>query len=107
MGGLASDADKRIEQQRISASYRMEYQGTGPAATGGDWGWAMPPGLFFRCTRCGYFMAADPTAYDTCLCGDLHKDAGAGRLGSRQGDAAIEVYRGHPIDSVGPAEATQ
>ena len=70
----------------------------GPAATGGTTGWAMRPNLFFRCTRCGYFMSADPMTYDTCFCGDLHKDAAAGRFGSMRGDAAIEVYRGHPMD---------
>lgn len=70
----------------------------GPAATGGTAGWAMRSDLYFKCTRCGYFMSADPTAYDTCFCGDLHKDAAAGRFGSKRGDAAVEVYRGRPID---------
>ena len=85
----------REMQERLLATHRMEFLGMGPAATGGTSGWAMRPDIFFRCPRCDYYMAADPDTYDDCYCGDLHKDAAAGRFGSRLGDDAIEVYRGH------------
>jgi hypothetical protein len=93
----AADAAKRAEQARLQETYEMQFLGMGPAATGSQVGWSMAAGLYFRCTRCGYFMAADPTAYDECLCGYLHKDAGAGRFGSHLGDEAIEVYRATAI----------
>ena len=92
---------KRAAQDRIAATLRMEFLGNGPKATGGTTGWAMKPWLYFRCTRCGYYMAADPETYDECFCGDLAKDAAAGRIGSTQGDAAIEVYRAVPTETKG------
>ena len=89
----AADAAKRAGQARLLETQELRFVGMGPAATGSTVGWSMAPGLYFRCTRCGYYMAADPTTYDECLCGYLHKDAGAGRFGSHLGDEAIEVYR--------------
>ena len=37
--------------------------------------------------------SGDPNQNDSCKCGNLHKDAGVGRLGSTLGDEAIEVYK--------------
>jgi uncharacterized protein YdhG (YjbR/CyaY superfamily) len=71
----------------------MTYLGNGPRATGAETGWRMRRDLYLRCVRCGYYLSADPKVDDECLCGALHKDSGAARVGSALGDDAIEVYR--------------
>jgi hypothetical protein len=89
----ARDAAKRAAQGRLLRRSVMTRLGTGPRATGAPVGWRMLRDLFLRCVRCGYFMSADPKTDDTCLCGALHKDSGAARVGSALGDEAIEVFR--------------
>ncbi|MFI6673349.1 hypothetical protein [Kribbella sp. NPDC050470] len=69
------------------------YLGNGPAATGGDPGWAMRSDLSASCIRCGSFVSLDPTEHGHCECGAINKDPDAGRFGSSLGDQAIEIYR--------------
>lgn len=71
---------------------KYKYLGNGCKATGADQGWKMSLALYFRCVSCGYLMNADPFTDDRCTCGQLSKDSGYGRFGSRLGDNAIEVY---------------
>ena len=71
----------------------FEYLGDGPKATGSGLGWRMSALLAARCTSCDYYMSLDADTTDSCTCGALHKDADAGRFGSRLGDQAIEIYR--------------
>jgi len=73
-----------------------EHLGNGPAATGSSSGWRMRAGLIARCLVCDYYMILDPDTYDTCACGAMNKDPGAGRFGSRLGDDRIEIYRHRP-----------
>jgi len=91
-----------LEDQRRVAVLRLsyggpvagfEYLGNGPKATGSGLGWRMSALLAARCTSCDYYMSLDADTTDSCTCGALHKDADAGRFGSRLGDQAIEIYR--------------
>lgn len=91
-----TEAEKRARQATLLENNDLEYLGSGPAATGTSGGWGMRQGLYFKCTSCGYFMPADPQAYDDCFCGRMYKDADAGRFGSSLGDTEIEVYRAVP-----------
>lgn len=81
---------------RVRALYDLVLLGKGPAATGGASGWGMGRGHLFRCVQCDYFMPDQIEECDTCFCGALHLDTGAGRFGSDLGDAQIEVWRATP-----------
>ena len=91
-----TEAEKRARQATLLEKSDLEFLGNGPAATGASGGWAMRRNLYFKCTSCGYFMPADPEAYDDCFCGRMYKDADAGRFGSALGDGGIEVNRAVP-----------
>jgi hypothetical protein len=65
----------------------------GPAATGSRVGWAARSDLFGRCTRCGDLLSLYPDKDESCRCGHLYKDVGAGRFGSADGDDSIAIYR--------------
>ena len=84
------------EQTRLSAENSFRYLGTGPAATGPGLGWTMSVDLYLKCVNCGYMVVADPHAYDGCYCGALYNAGDDVRVGSRLGDAMIEVYRARP-----------
>ena len=71
---------------------KYRYLGNGCKATGVNEGWRMSKNLYMRCVGCGYIMSANPNIDDSCSCGKLYKDSGYGRIGSRLGDDAIEVY---------------
>ncbi|MCL1792276.1 MAG: hypothetical protein FWG34_00245 [Oscillospiraceae bacterium] len=73
--------------------FKYEYLGNGCKATGTNGeSWQMSGDIYFRCIDCGYMMNGDPRESDNCPCGSLYKDADYGRLGSKHGDDAIEVY---------------
>ncbi|MCL2797274.1 MAG: hypothetical protein FWD58_04395 [Firmicutes bacterium] len=71
---------------------KYRYLGNGPKAAGSKRGWVMSKNNYFRCVSCGYLMNGDDSITDNCTCGDLHKDSGYCRFGSRLGDNAIEVF---------------
>jgi len=64
-----------------------------PRATGPGPGWATRSDLFGRCYRCGDLLSLSPDKDQSCRCGCLYKDVGAGRFGSTAGDDSIAVYR--------------
>jgi hypothetical protein len=70
-----------------------EFVGWGPAATGSGVGWATRSDLFGRCNRCGDLLSLYPDKDQSCGCGALYKDVGAGRFGSADGDDSIAIYR--------------
>lgn len=72
---------------------KYKYLGNGCKATGADYGWKMSSILYFRCVTCNYLMNAEPNVDDRCICGDLSKDSGYERFGSKLGDNSIEVYQ--------------
>jgi hypothetical protein len=85
-----------VDEENLRARYELRYLGNGPEGTGGGRGWRMSPTLLLKCPRCSHLISADPTTTDTCPCGAVHKDAGAGRLGSSFGDTGIEVFEASP-----------
>lgn len=88
--------EKEQEQKDVFASKDFVYLGNGPNATGAGPGWRMTSSLYLKCVLCGYMMVLTADEDNGCFCGALSKDAMAGRLGSRLGDAAIEVYLAQP-----------
>lgn len=77
--------DKTVKKELPS---QYQYIRTGP-----ENGWTMRPDLYAKCPTCGYYMSLDPTQSETCLCGNLTKDADYGRFGARTGDETIEIYQ--------------
>jgi hypothetical protein len=69
------------------------FLGWGPNATGPGVGWTARSDLFGRCYRCGDLLSLSPDEDQSCRCGCLRKDVGAGRFGSTSGDDGIAVYR--------------
>ena len=69
------------------------FLGWGPTATGPGGGWHARSDLVARCHRCGDLIDLWSDIDETCRCGRLYKDAGAGRFGHSEGDASIAIYR--------------
>ncbi len=84
------------EQKKLITRYELEFLGTGPSATGSTYGWAMSPDIYFRCTRCGWFLPARTRESVSCSCGSLSIDVDYARIGSDLVDKAIEVYVAKP-----------
>lgn len=88
------------------ADEQLEYLGQGPEATGRGTGWNMSAELRLRCPQCCGFITADPTTYENCDCGQLHKDPGAGRVGLGYGrDSEIAVWRVIPREDLDGGDA--
>jgi len=69
------------------------FAGWGPRSTGSGVGWATRSDLVGRCYRCGDLVSLSPDEDQSCRCGSLYKDVGAGRFGSTAGDDSIAVDR--------------
>lgn len=89
-GATYGDKARTREQEWVHEHLRA--RGSGPGATGGGLGWSMTNNLLARCRTCGEYLSLDPNETASCFCGDLNKDADAGRFGSRLGDDAIDIY---------------
>jgi hypothetical protein len=87
------DPEKVSAQRALLAKWEFLFLRNGPP-WGETLGWPSLAGLFYRCSRCGYYMKASDNCYDTCYCGAMHRDVDAGRFGSTFGDDAIESVRG-------------
>ncbi|MDX1632148.1 MAG: hypothetical protein R3234_09815 [Thermoanaerobaculia bacterium] len=70
----------------------LRFLGTGPSATGSTPGWRLTEDLYFRCSSCGELISGDPRQSERCSCGSLVKDGPGGRIESRLGERAIEVF---------------
>ena len=85
---------QEAQQEKLKQDMRFEYLGHGPKATGFmAKAFKRKPGLYARCTTCGYYMPLDAPGEETCICGNLHR---------RQQDfktelpaSEIEIFRGH------------
>lgn len=60
--------------------------------TGPEDGWKMSKDIYVRCPVCGHYMSMDPDTSEVCPCGNMKKDADAGRFRADTGDASIGVY---------------
>ena len=62
----------REEQEALKKQMNFVYVGHGPRATGflaKDF--KRKPGLYARCTQCGYYMPLDAKGTRICICGNL------------------------------------
>ncbi|MEG0910460.1 MAG: hypothetical protein RSB47_08115 [Ruthenibacterium sp.] len=63
------------EQDALKAKMNFAYVGHGPKATGFmSKTFKRKPGLYVRCTQCGYYMPLDAKGTEDCICGNLHRD---------------------------------
>lgn len=62
------------QQEELKSRVRFSYVGHGPKATGMfAKEFKRKPGLYARCTTCGYYMPLDGKGEETCICGNLHR----------------------------------
>ena len=62
------------QQEELKAKMNFSYLGYGPKATGFlSKEFKRKPGLYARCTTCGYYMPLDAKGEETCICGNLHR----------------------------------
>ena len=62
------------QQQELKAKMNFTYIGHGPRATGlFAKEFKRKPGLYARCTTCGYYMPLDARGEESCICGNLHR----------------------------------
>ena len=62
------------QQQELKAKMNFTYIGHGPRATclfAKEF--KRKPGLYARCTTCGYYMPLDARGEESCICGNLHR----------------------------------
>lgn len=64
----------RKQQEELKAKMNFTYVGHGPKATGFfSKEFKRKPGLYVRCTTCGYYMPLDARGEETCICGNLKR----------------------------------
>lgn len=71
----------------------LHFLGTGSSATGSSPGWRLTGDLYFRCSSCGDLISGNPRRSERCTCGSLVKDGPGGRIESKLGETAIEVFQ--------------
>lgn len=81
------------KQDALKKQFEFAYVGHGPKATGFlSKQFKRKPGLFARCTQCGYYMPLDATGSEDCMCGNLHRDDHAFK--SEVGANEVEIFKG-------------
>lgn len=81
------------QQEALKKQYTFSYIGHGPKATGFlSKTFKKKPGLFARCTQCGYYMPLDAKGSEDCICGNLHRDERG--LTSDISDNEVEIFKG-------------
>ncbi len=86
---------KQIEaqQETLKKQYALSYVGHGPKATGFlAKEFKRKPGIFARCTQCGYYMPLDARGAEDCICGSLHRDEK--NITSEFGKNEVEIFKG-------------
>jgi hypothetical protein len=66
----------RMEKQQaeLKEKMRFSYVGNGPKSTGlFAKEFKRKPGLYARCTTCGYYMPLDARGEERCICGNLKR----------------------------------
>lgn len=65
---------QKARQEELKAKMQFSYIGHGTKATGFlSKTFKRKPGLYARCTTCGYYMPLDAKGEEVCLCGNLHR----------------------------------
>ena len=81
------------QQEALKKQYTFTYLGHGPKATGFlAKEFKRKPGLFARCTQCGYYMPLDAKGTENCSCGNLHRDDHTFK--SEVGASEVEIFKG-------------
>lgn len=82
----------RAEQEALKKRMKFVYVGHGPRATGFlSKTFKRKPGLYARCTQCGYFMPLDGKGSEDCICGNLHRDEQ--NFKSEVGASEVEIFK--------------
>lgn len=70
----ADQSQIKKQQEELKAKMNFSYIGNGPKATGFfAKEFKRKPGLYARCTTCGYYMPLDAKGQERCLCGNLFR----------------------------------
>lgn len=83
------------QQQELKNKMTFTYVGHGPKATGffaSDF--KRKPGLYARCTTCGYYMPLDAKGEEMCICGNLHRTEHEFKTELPANE--IEIFKGQP-----------
>lgn len=90
------DKTKLEKQQReLKEKTVFQYIGHGPKATGlFAKEFKRKPGLYARCTTCGYYMPLAARGEETCICGNLHRTEREFKTELPAGE--IEIFKGSP-----------
>lgn len=90
------NVDKRkleSQQEELKATMTFQYLGHGPKATGFlSKTFKRKPGLYARCTQCGYYMPLDASGSEDCICGNLHRDYNIFK--SEMSESEVEIFKG-------------
>lgn len=82
----------QAEQEALKNKMHFTYVGHGPKATGFlSKTFKRKPGLYVRCTQCGYYMPLDAKGTEDCICGNLHRDDH--NFKSDISDSEVEVFK--------------
>lgn len=89
------DVKKMQEQQdALKSKMQFTYVGVGPKATGFmSKQFKRKPGLYARCTQCGYYMPLDAKGTEDCICGNLHRDDA--KFKSDLPASEVEIFKGY------------
>ncbi len=81
------------QQTELKNNYSLSYIGHGTKATGFfAREFKRKPGLFIRCSACGYYMPLDVKGEEQCLCGSLMRDDK--NVNCEFGQSEVEVFKG-------------
>ena len=85
----------KLEKQQAELKEKMSFQyvGHGPKATGlFSKEFKRKPGLYARCTSCGYYMPLDARGEERCICGNLKRTEREFKFELPAGE--IEIFKG-------------
>lgn len=86
-------AQMEKQQEELKAKMNFSYVGVGTKATGFmSKTFKRKPGLYARCTQCGYFMPLDAKGTEDCICGNLHRDDA--NFKSELPASEVEIFKG-------------
>lgn len=81
------------QQDELKAKTNFEYLGHGPKATGlFSKEFKRKPGLYARCTTCGYYMPLFERGEERCICGNLRRNEH--EFKTELPASEIEIFRG-------------
>ncbi len=80
------------QQEALKKKCNFVYIGHGPKATGFmSKEFKRKPGLYARCTQCGYYLPLDGNGNENCICGNLHRDSQ--KLKSEMSPNEVEIFK--------------